>query len=344
MNIVNFMQTQTNTSGWEVRTDGTKTQVVSGKLSRKEATALASKCNQLFREANIVDCRGEKDKGLCRVMINQGKLLPYLLRAGFHELENKNREVERQLTFKNPVPNRFVGEGTRCPDKTQLIDPKTQKPFQVHANRVELEGIQMICSQAPTEESEVEFWRAALNNTGRILDLTNKTDREEKGVQRYFPHEVGDKFQKQNITVACKDEQKGVAGEKKLKLHTYDVEEKEGSKKIITRLHYRGWPDYGAVAVKDLATIVKEIRKEPGPLWIHCRAGVGRTGTVAVALALAKMKAEGRLNEQNYAGEIDNLIMKGRSQRDIAFVQSEEQYLLLHEFARGLLDGSINML
>jgi len=370
-NLPSFMQMKTQASGWEERTGKAGDQVVSGKLSREEVEHLARTCNSLFNRVGIVECRAPEDKGKFRVIIprdaitqvftpptsniasvgvasvRQTAVQPHPLEAGFRELARQSRQIENQLSFTSRVPNRFqeTDRGTRCPDATQLIDPTTEESYQVHANRVELAGINMICSQAPIPDSEIEFWRAVFGNTYMILDLTNKSDRIDKQVARYFPHEVGDQLHKGPISVLCVGEEKSVAGEKKLKLHTYLVKEKQGTtvqEKPITRLHYRGWPDSSSITTKDLITIVNQIRSQrqalgDTPLWIHCRAGVGRTGTVAVALALAQMKSEGRLTEKNYAQEIDNLILRGRSQRDILFVQSVNQYQLLHDFAQAIL-------
>lgn len=258
----------------------------------------------------------------------------------FNALAKRNNEAEERIAESGgyndeSVSNRF--QDIPCPQGTQLQGHET-----VHANSVTVGGVHMILSQAPLPDNETDFWHAASENTYMILDLTNKADREEKGVQRYFPREVGDHSQLKGIDVACKSEEKAVAGEEKLKLHTYDVTVGDSESKSVARLHFRGWPDFGVIPVRELKTLVTYIRSSQNelsnkPLWIHCRAGVGRSGTVAVALALAKMKDENRLNESNYIKVIDDLIIEGRVQRGTSFVQTSSQYQLLHEFARDLL-------
>ncbi len=66
---------------------------------------------------------------------------------------------------------------------------------------------------------------------------------------------------------------------------------------------------------------------------LHCSAGVGRTGTVSTAVAVLKGIKEGEITKENYLKVIDNIILKGRSDRGPLFVQKVEQYKLIIELA-----------
>ncbi|MBS0655747.1 MAG: hypothetical protein JSR46_08215 [Verrucomicrobia bacterium] len=287
------------------------------------------------------------------------------IKIKFNSLNQRNGEIEGWIKehegYSFDAVNRFDPDsrGTRCPKLTELTYSKTicyededgathtetmQVPFCCHANSVVLNGMRVICSQAPRDDTEGEFWQAVKAKSSMILDLTNKTDREKKEVQRYFPPEINDvcAYDVGDIRVTCIAEERDIAGDKRLKRHYYVVQEgAELSGKMVSRLHFRGWPDSGAVSVEDLSMIVHYIRSqklvnEVELLWMHCRAGVGRTGTVTVALVLAQMREEGTLTLENYAEVIDELIIEGRKQRDILFVQDVSQYQLLHDFAKNL--------
>ncbi len=276
----------------------------------------------------------------------------------FSLLEKQNK-VFRPDEFDRSVPNRFPDdEQCQCVRETMLkTTGDWERPLHIHANHVDLDdtSIHVICSQAPMEENEGDFWNAVIDTSALVLDLTNSTDRQSEEIQRYFPFEVGTSmtFDGDDITVSCVDEKKAVDGNKKLKLHTYTVKRVEAmvDQEVLCtarRLHYRGWPDHGAIQPTELATIVRYVRTnkqmlEHKPLWIHCRAGVGRSGTVAVALGLVERYKEGELTADTYEEIINQLIQSGRRQRNNWFVQTVYQYKLLHEFAMELITGSITI-
>jgi protein tyrosine phosphatase len=260
----------------------------------------------------------------------------------------ENPDVRTIVEFDIKTPNRFdlKDRGTLCPTKTAL-KTASGEPFRVHANLLNLAGLQVICAQAPTPDCEKEYLKAAAQHTSLIVDLTNKTDRIEKGCQRYYPIEDKGPMNVREwpgLVLTYVREEKCHSGIKQLKLHEYHLV--DGSKeKTIARLCYRGWPDHGAISLRDfealLAAICKEQeRRSEKVLFIQCRAGVGRSGTIATGLALLKLKQEGKLTRENFELLLQQLILSGREQRSYYFVQSVEQYALLHAFAWKLTEAA----
>ena len=60
---------------------------------------------------------------------------------------------------------------------------------------------------------------------------------------------------------------------------------KERKEHEITQLHFIGWPDHGALAPLHLLALIQAVRAVqpsavPTPIWVHCSAGIGRSGTL----------------------------------------------------------------
>lgn len=259
----------------------------------------------------------------------------------FHALHRKTMKTMGSQ-FKNEdfckVANRFApdAEGTRCIAKTHVTFPKG-RPNNVHANHVHLHATisPVICSQAPLLDVEEEFWTLVIGQSRLIVDLTNAKDRKEQNVHEYYPDkDIGFMMGKVQVRVQHADRGKGEI--------TYETELHGMPSKEVERLHFAQWPDFGIISVDELEELVNRISEKRAthpdePVWIHCRAGVGRTGVVTVALAIQQYFAAGHLNAFNYQEIIDGFILTGRAQRDIYFVQNNNQYKLLLEYAEKLL-------
>jgi protein tyrosine phosphatase len=236
------------------------------------------------------------------------------------------------------VSNRFPPKatGTRC-IRNSHIGEASGRPNKVHANHVKLLDLSpsVICSQAPKPDMEEAFWTQVILHSSLIVDLTNDKDRDFHGVHDYFPEEpIGRLLGSVRLEVESTDLK---LGEVKYKAMLEGNETKE-----VERLHFAKWPDAGVISVEALENLLNRIEEKQAKsplesLWIHCRAGVGRTGTVTVALAIRQLHREGAITSDNYLDVINELILKGRAQRDVFFVQSKDQYQLLLKYAEKLL-------
>ncbi len=124
--------------------------------------------------------------------------------------------------------------------------------------------------------------------------------------------------------------------------YTYKIENTEtGIAKNIIRLHYADWKDFQSISLTALDTLVQEAETiSPNPknlVWIHCRAGAGRTGTLITALILKEKIKSGGINKENLEDSLIDIILKIRKQRGPSFVQQESQLDLLRQYADFLL-------
>jgi protein tyrosine phosphatase len=267
-------------------------------------------------------------------------------RDKFLSLRERTEEIP-DVHFNFAVPNQFpiYSSGTRCISATQVqresgriqyqneegqrVELQANFPFHVHANFVSLsESVKVICSQAPKEDNLEDFWKAVHKHTRFIVDLTNLND----NIFYYYPLKKDEQLQFEKISVQA-------LGETEDSLFKYSVNRIHANPEEsveVQRLHFSDWPDRGTISAVELKQLVDRINHlvKNTTLWIHCRAGVGRTGTLTVALALDEMHRKGQLIPSQLTEQIDELILSGRKQRDIGFVHTKEQYQLLHEFAQ----------
>lgn len=61
---------------------------------------------------------------------------------------------------------------------------------------------------------------------------------------------------------------------------------------------YDSWPDHAVPQTADaLISMAAEINSLPGPIIVHCSAGIGRTGCfIALATGMTQLIREGRVN------------------------------------------------
>lgn len=234
----------------------------------------------------------------------------------------------------NEVDNRFAD--IFCPRLTAVqVDNQY-----IHANFVG-EGAtdhRFIASQAPTKKELENFWTASFQHGIIIMDLTNFIDRTQKGVNAYYPQLMCQESYG-SMTVLSLQQRKINDG---LRLHFYNVSKGDSNPKRIMRFEYSQWPDRGVIDLKtldQLVTIINDNQANKTPLLTHCRAGVGRTGTLITAIILKEKIEKGHIHADNLESELIELILLLRTQRGVHFVQSLEQFELLVNYGRNKIQS-----
>lgn len=224
------------------------------------------------------------------------------------------------------MPHRFAD--IKCIKKTALFVDE----HPLHANKVALGGLEFVASQSPVTTGLNYFWKAIFDGSYTIFDLTNDGDLFKKdqcgGLSYYYPTEMNQPYEVGGfkITLISSD-----GPWKKYEiLDTETLQTKE-----IWRLHFKDWPDQGVVSVEQLDYLVNELEK-CGSLWIHCRAGVGRTGTAIAAYLLKQKIKNGEITKDNLKKSLVNLILEIRKQRADS-IQALEQFILLVDYGEMLL-------
>jgi protein tyrosine phosphatase len=264
--------------------------------------------------------------------------------------------ILEQMTSSLPFTSKnIIGryKDIKCPDET-IVNVENKY---LHGNYVQLGNYHnFICTQAPLPETENLFWQIAYEQAHFIMDLTKNNE----DIKLYYPKNVGAVCINGDYKITCTEQ----AEVDNIKIHKYELLDMTylvPQPKIFYRLNYENWPDHEALSPKEFIKLIhffneyapekqKELAENHANMSlpfdllihdylpiIHCKAGVGRTGTLAVGIVLASMIDQKIITQKNYANMIDSLILTGRYQRGIYFVQSIKQYESLHLLAHTLL-------
>jgi len=180
-----------------------------------------------------------------------------------------------------------------------------------------------VASQGPLPGTFNDFWRMIWElRSSVIVMLTNLQEKNKLKCHKYWPDDC---IEYGEIVVT--QTRKEVYADYIIRTFLLDRTDSPESREV-KHFHFTVWPDHG---VPKYATALLAFRRrvrsyngpDAGPTIVHCSAGVGRTGTY-IAL-------DASLDRLNVNGDVDvfNFIAAMRTRR-IAMVQTEEQYIFIH--------------
>lgn len=264
--------------------------------------------------------------------LNEDPGMPNLdFEAIFRELEEKTSKIEY-----DPSDHNYRFTDIKCPSATRVRDSENVYGNQavLHANQVTLEGRTFIATQYPLPDQFSLFWKVAARSCF-ILDLTNGNDLLKRNLVPYYPPHGAEAIY-HSQSVRCKEVDNLIKNSSKLCTYTTGTVISDEPPAVCTRVHFEGWQDNGGISEDEIEFLLEQIerrQKDPKiPVIIHCSAGVGRTGTLIVASALKKRIHDGYVHRQNLLEEIESLVLEGRKQRGMDFVNSPEQLSALFKW------------
>ena len=203
-----------------------------------------------------------------------------------------------------------------------VIDGKT-----LNANWVKMPEGTFIASQAPIVKTQCLFWKVCLEYSNLVVDLTCNFD----SIDPYYPTARKTELSMDSLYISLIDQKELIEG-----VYIQDIlikDENNNLEKYIKRMHCQQWLDMQHFQrVDELIKVSLKFMDESPPI-IHCRAGVGRTGTFITALCMYKLLIkEKNLSKEDRLKALEERIMLGRKQRSYLFVESLSQQEKLFHF------------
>lgn len=100
-----------------------------------------------------------------------------------------------------------------------------------------------------------------------------------------------------------------------------------GDTKTVFHINFITWPDHGvpksAVELVEFVRFLRLLAEGPGPVVVHCSAGIGRTGTlITIDAALGLM-------ERDLSVDVNKIVRNLREQRQ-GMIQTKDQYIFCY--------------
>ncbi|KAL5277336.1 hypothetical protein ACFFRR_002529 [Megaselia abdita] len=258
----------------------------------------------------------------------------------FEELKHVGRD--QPCTFAdlpcNRPKNRFTNilpyDHSRF--KLQPVDDEEGSDY-INANYVPGHNSprEFIVTQGPLHSTRDDFWRMCWESNSRaIVMLTRCFEKGREKCDHYWPHDTMPVFYG-DIKVQILNES----------LYTdWNTTEfllcRGSDQRIVRHFHFTTWPDFGVPnPPQTLVRFVRAFRDRVGPdqrpIVVHCSAGVGRSGTFITLDRILQS-----ILTSDYV-DIFGIVFAMRKER-VWMVQTEQQYICIHQCLMAVLEGKEN--
>ncbi|XP_055923172.1 tyrosine-protein phosphatase corkscrew isoform X3 [Eupeodes corollae] len=223
---------------------------------------------------------------------------------------------------------------TTCNKKSDTMHKHKRSESLTSARKDEREMFKTyIATQGCLQNTIQDFWNMIWQENTRVIVMTTKEyERGKNKCAKYWPSE-GNTKEWGHAKITCLSE----SSTSDYTLREFFFSWRGKPERRIFHYHFQVWPDHGVPAdpgcvlnfLQDVNTKQSQLNQagdKPGPICVHCSAGIGRTGTfIVIDMILDQIDREGLDTEI----DIQRTIQMVRSQRS-GLVQTEAQYKFVY--------------
>eukprot|EP00794_Sanderia_malayensis_P003700 gene3700-4220_t len=203
------------------------------------------------------------------------------------------------------------------------------EPGSDYINANYIDGYKMpatyIACQGPLLNTCEDHWRMVWEQgVSMIIMVTKCVEKEKNKCEQYWPLSGSLTFGTIQVSVSQSIQFQDFTMSELSILYSREP----GKEKFVQHFHFTAWPDHGVPVASSLLTFLRRVNEKtppkPGPILVHCSAGVGRTGTyILLDVCLKRIAAENNVDVYGFLRRI-------RNQRNY-LVQTESQYEFIHK-------------
>ncbi|KAG8237365.1 hypothetical protein J437_LFUL017488 [Ladona fulva] len=195
---------------------------------------------------------------------------------------------------------------------------------------------EFVVTQGPLHSTRDDFWRACWESNSRaVVMLTRCIEKGREKCDRYWPYDTQPVFYG-DIQLTLLNESF---------YPDWNISEfrmcRGDQSRIIRHFHFTTWPDFGVpdppqTLVRFVRAFRERVPPDQRPIVVHCSAGVGRSGTF---IALDRLLQQVKRGDQ--VVDIFGMVHAMRKER-VWMVQTEQQYICIHQCLLAVLEGKEN--
>ncbi|XP_063234595.1 tyrosine-protein phosphatase 10D isoform X2 [Bacillus rossius redtenbacheri] len=194
---------------------------------------------------------------------------------------------------------------------------------------------EFIVTQGPLHSTRDDFWRMCWESNSRaIVMLTRCIEKGREKCDHYWPYDTQPVYYGDICVTLLNESHYPDWCIAEFMMCRGDVS------RVMRHFHFTTWPDFGVPSPpQTLVRFVRAFRERVGPeqrpIVVHCSAGVGRSGTF---IALDRI-----LQQINVSDHVDIFgIVHGMRKERVWMVQTEQQYICIHQCLLAVLEGNEN--
>ncbi|XP_044580055.1 tyrosine-protein phosphatase non-receptor type 7-like isoform X1 [Cotesia glomerata] len=244
---------------------------------------------------------------------------------------------EKVDIFGAGVKNRYSGVLPNPQSRVVLRGSDDPVASYINANYIrgyDGESNRYIATQGPLASTVADFWRMVwMDKVSGVVMMTRLFEAAKAKCDVYFPLENNSRIQAGPFTITVTS----ITNRDGYMIRDIELRH-ENERRNVTHYWYDSWPDHAVPQAADsLVSLAAEINTLPGPVVVHCSAGIGRTGCfIALATGMIQLARDGNV-------DVLGILCQMRYDRG-GMIQTAEQYEFVHKalcLFEQTLDGKV---